>query len=345
MIVKTARSACAVSLAAAALALPQVSSAQDQESVQPTLATNQAFLEELRSTATLEIDDIQAVFAYILLTLPDEVTVYPTENYYYFQFYHGSIQYAGNIRLAASDRDKGLVHFAYFPAANPGVGEGKMHYKPLSSDDGVGVEKLGPLHYAVSFKDRRIQFLLNDLSDIRPPDGFFNENEHYLGPVFDESGIEFFLVFNRDLKIFHYVLNETDGVTDRFRQAAFTDRIVLGRRTGFAFYRDPRDRKILIGVLAANVAVNNYYDGPFDQLPDNFNKNDDLKNAIETADPSVAGRIDRFGYFMTGEGRYLIGPYLQYSDEQQLVPFHLCATNPQVAPQLYYGCLAVQGGG
>ena len=187
--------------------------------------------------------------------------------------------------------------------------------------------------------------MVDDLTDVRPPEDFLNENERYLGPVFDESGVQFFLVFNKDLKIFHYILNETDGAADQIRQAAFTDRIVLGRRTGFAFYRDTRDRKLLIGVLAANVAVNNYYDGPFDQLPDNFNKNDDLKNAIETADPSVAGRIDRFGYFNTGEGRYLIGPYLQYSDEQQLAPFHLCATNREIAPHLYYGCFAVQGGG
>lgn len=345
MIGRTTRTACVVLLAAAALAWPKALPAQEREPTRPALATNQAFLEELRSTATFEIDDIQAVFDYVLSTLPDEVAVYPTENYYYFRFNHGGIQYAGNIRLAASDRDEGLVHFAYFPAANSGVGEGKMHYRPLSTNDGVRVEKIGPLLYAVSFRDRRVNFRLNDLSDVRPPEGFLNENEDYLGPVFDESGIEFFLVFNRDLKIFHYVLNETDGVADQFRQAAFTDRIVLGRRTGFAFYRDPKDRKILIGVLAANVAVNNYYDGPFDQLPDNFNKTDDLKNAIETADPSVDGRIDRFGYFMTGEGRYLIGPYLQYSNEQQLAPFHLCATSPQVSPRLYYGCFAIQGGG
>ncbi len=317
-----------------------------QATANPALSTNQKVLESLNAGASFDIDDIGSVFEFVLSKLPEEVKVYPTENYYYFRFQHGGIDYAGNIRLAASDRDEGLVHFAYFPAANAGIREGQMHYRPLTAADDVKVEKLGALLYTVTFRDRTIRFVLNDLSTVRPPDGFLNANETYLGPVYDESGIQFYLVYNRDLKLFHYVLNETDTVPEILRPAAFTDRILLGRRTGFAFYRDKNiDRKILIGVLGANVAVNNYFDGPFDQLPDNFNTDDRLRLAIEESDPSVAGRLDRFGYFDTGEGRYLIGPYIQYAQEQQLASFHLCATNPDVTPQLYYGCFAIQGGG
>ncbi len=312
----------------------------------PALSTNQQFIESLNADADFTIDDVGSVFEYVLSQLPEDVKVYPTENYYYFRFHHQGVDYAGNIRLAASDRDDGIVHFAYFPAANAGVREGQMHYRPLAASDGVIVEKIDPLRYSVRFRDRRIRFALNDLSDVRPPGGLLNENETYLGPVYDESGIQFYLVFNRDLKLFHYVLNESGKVPEDFQPAAYTDRILIGRRTGFAVYRDgKKDRKILIGVLAANVAVNNYYDGPFDQLPDNFNKDDRLREAIEESDPSVAGRLDQFGYFDTGEGRYLIGPYMQYSQPQQLASFHLCATNPDIAPQLYYGCFAIQGGG
>ena len=319
----------------------------DTAAANPALSTNQQMIENLSARPGFDIDDIGSVLAYVMSELPSEVKVYPTENYYYFRFHHGGIDYAGNIRLAASDRDDGVVHFAYFPAANAGAREGRMHYQPLTEADGVKVEKLGPLVYSLSYRDRAIRFLLNDLSDVHPPASLVNDNEIYLGPVFDESAIQFFLIYNRDLKLFHYVLNETEAVPEEFRPASFTDRILIGRRTGFAFYRDSRkdDRKILVGVLAANVAVNNYYDGPFDQLPDNFNNDDRLKNAIEESDPSVAGRLDRFGYFDTGEGRYLIGPYMQYSQEQQLASFHLCATNPDVAPMLYYGCFAIQGGG
>jgi hypothetical protein len=44
-------------------------------------------------------------------------------------------------------------------------------------------------------------FELNDLSNVKPPPGAFGPDEAYLGPVFDESAIRFFLVFNRKLKL------------------------------------------------------------------------------------------------------------------------------------------------
>jgi hypothetical protein len=328
----------------AALILPGSASAQ-QAAAHPTLATNQDQIGEFRADLNIDISDIGAVFDYVLSQLPPAVIVYPTENYYYFRFYHGGIEYAGNIRLAAVDRDQGIVHFAYFPSANAGTSDGGMNYLPLTAEDGVLLEELGPLEFRVSFRDRSVRFLLNDLSDVRPPDGLLNSNEKYLGPVFDESGIEFFLVFNQDLKIFHYILNETRPVRDELNPVAYTDSIEIGRRTGFAFYRDRRERRILIGILALNVMVNNYYDGPFDQLPDNFIVGDELKAAIEASDPTVLGRINRYGFFDTGAGRYLIGPYAQYSDVKELVQFHLCATDPTNADYLYYGCFATQGGG
>lgn len=310
------------------------------------IQTNQRFLENLQPDTNLDIEDIGEVFNHILTQLPDRVYVYPTENYYYFRFFFGGVEYAGNIRLAASDRDEGLVHFAYFPAANTGRTEGEMHYKPLSKQDGVEVISLDDLSYSVGYRGRTVVFDLNDLSNVKPPEAKVGAAEIYLGPVFDESGIQFYLMYNPTLKIFHYVLNEETSVPDELIPASYTDRIVVGRRTGFAFYRDARlNRKILIGILAANAAVNNYYDGPFDQLPDNFNTDDQLQSAIEESDPATAGLIDRFGYYKSGIGRYLIGPYVQYSQEQDLVNFHLCATNPQLDERLYYSCFAVQGGG
>jgi hypothetical protein len=312
----------------------------------PVVFTNQQFLEDLDRGSAIDIEDIGQVFDHILSNLPARVDVYPTENYYYFRFYHGGVEYAGNIRLAASDRDQGLVHFAYFPAANAGRAEGQMHYKPLGRDDGVGVTRLSDLSYSVDYRDRTVIFDLNDLSGVKPPDDKIAAAEMYLGPVYDESGIQFYLIYNPLLKIFHYVLNEEGPVPDILIPASYTDRIVFGRRTGFAFYLDAgMDRKILIGVHAANAAVNNYYDGPFDQLPDNFNKDERLRKAIEESDPTAAGLIDRFGYYKSGIGRYLIGPYTQYSQEQDLVNFHLCATNPQLHESLYYSCFAIQGGG
>jgi hypothetical protein len=310
------------------------------------LRTNQQFLEDLNRPPAFDIGNVAAVFEFVLKSLPPEVTVYPTENYYYFTFHHGGIDYAGNIRLAALDRDQGIVHFAYFAAATASSREGEMHYKPLTTADGVTLTKLDALTYRVSYRGHEVVFHLNDLSGVAPPPQLVAASEDYIGPVYDESGLQFYLLYNRDLKIFHYVLNEQGPVPEELRATDFSERILIGRRTGYALYQDQRfDRKILIGVHFANAAVNNYYDGPFDQLPDNFLDGDALKDALEASSPSVAGRIDRFGYFTTGEGRFLIGPYVQYSNPTDLVAFDLCATNAALPPEQYYACFAIQGGG
>lgn len=338
----------ALATAVSLLFLPSGGNARSgsQEPVAPIIATNQSFLENLAGSTSVDIDDIGQVFGHILAQLPDRVLVYPTENYYYFRFFQHGVEYAGNIRLATADRDDGLVHFAYFPAANAGRAEGEMRYKLLGTDDGVAIKRLDVLSYSITYQGRTVIFDLNDLSKVEPPQELIADDEIYLGPVYDESGIQFYLMYNQRLKIFHYVLNESGPIPDALIPASYTDRIVIGRRSGFAFYRDASlDRKILIGVHGANVAINNYYDGPFDQLPDNFNKDDRLRLAIEESDPSTAGQIDRFGYYNSGIGRYLIGPYTQFTKEQDLVNFHLCATNPELDASLYYSCFAVQGGG
>lgn len=316
------------------------------ESANPVLHTNQEMIEELSRKSAFDVSDISAVFEFVLGSLPADVNVYPTENYYYFSFRYGGLDYAGNIRLAASDREEGIVHFAYFAAATVNGQEGEMFYKPLSKADAVEVTELAPLTWRVAFKGKSVVFHLNDLSKVVPPSTIVTESEDYIGPVYDESGLQFYLLYNRDLKIFHYVLNEQAPVPEEFGPADFSDRILIGHRTGYALYQDQRlARKILIGVNFANAAVNNYYDGPFDQLPDNFSKGDLLKNAIEASSPAVAGQIDRYGYFASGEGRFLIGPYLQYATPTDLAAFDLCATNASLPAEQYYACFAIQGGG
>ncbi|WP_163364710.1 hypothetical protein, partial [Escherichia coli] len=79
----------------------------------------------------------------------------------------------------------------------------------------------------------------------------------------------------------------------------------VGQRTGFAFYRDG-DRKILIGVNERNSRLNTYFDGPFDQLPENFIEGETLREAIVAAAPEIKGKIDRLGTFSDGSGRFLI---------------------------------------
>lgn len=306
------------------------------------LQTNEDYIQTTLERSDLDISDIDLVFVHVFATLPDLVKVYPTENYYYFRFHHNGVPYAGNFRLDASDRDKGVINFAYFPANSGWRQDEDLNFKSYSSKHGVIVFRQSALTYKVSVGEKTVVFKLNDLSGVGPPDGLLDRDERYLGPVFDESGIQFFLVFNQRLKLFHYILNETDGVPDELYPSPVTDRIVLGRRTGFAWYRDHYiNRKILIGVHQQNVLVNNYLDGPFDQLPDNFIKGNELREAMVAAGLANLTEIDRFGILPGGQDRILIKPYLTYSFVEDLEVFSDCAKDRDLARELYPECFVL----
>ncbi len=299
-------------------------------------------VEDVTKKSTLAIDDPIAVFTFVLNSLPDRVTVYPTENYYYFWFHHNGNRYAGNIRIDVLDRDAGKVHFAYFKDFNEWSGEPDMKYRLLDGSHGVKIEKVEPLVYRVTLGSKSVVFALNDLSKVTPPSTALGPDEKYLGPVFDESAIRLFLIYNSRLKAFHYILDETVTVSDELMPASSTDRILIGRRTGFAFYRDHRlDRKILVGIFEGNSRSNNYYDGPFDQLPDNFIHDNSLRDAILAVEPELKGKIDRYGIAPDAASRYMIGPYLHYRSEEELDLFHECATSKLIAADQYYNCFVI----
>ena len=196
----------------------------------------------------------------------------------------------------------------------------------------------------MSFEGKTVRFELNDLSGVVPPPGAIGKGETYLGPVFDESGVRFFLVFHEELKVFMFVLDESAPPADQFNVLIASDRLSIGIRSGFAFYADRfQNRKILVGVNQINTSINNYFDGPFDQLPDNFIKGDELRRAILAASPELEGQIDRFGNSPDNQTRYLIAPYLQYEDESELAVIAQCAATEQLPD--YYNCFSFVGGG
>lgn len=329
---------CRLAVALAALGLATTVAAAET----PRLYTHENYVEDATRITELPIKDTVAMFEWVLGNLRERVKVYPTENYYYFYFVYNGTRYAGNIRLDASDRDRGKVHFAYYEDLAEWKDEEPVTHLVLDKKQGVTVEKVDRLVYRVSYKDKSVVFELNDLAKVTPPASIVGPDEKYLGPVFDDSAIRFFLVYNTKLKIFHYLLDETIRPADEFFPARSTDRILIGRRTGFAFYRDGRlDRKILIGVFEGNARVNNYLDGPFDQLPDNFLEGDTLRRIILEIEPGLAGQIDRFGGSPDGSSRFLIAPYLHYRAVEELDVFHQCATSKDITPDIYYACFVI----
>jgi hypothetical protein len=307
------------------------------------VTTNESYLEEARERTVLTLSDPIAVFAFVLNSLPDRVRVYPTENYYYFRFTHNGTPYSGSIRFKPIERDQGKIQFGYYKELTDWkVEEVQGTFAVFDASHAVKVEKIQELVYRVSHGGKSVIFALYDASGNKPPPSIIGTHEQFLGPIFDESGIRFFLIYNWKLKIFHYLLDETEQVADELYIARRTERIVIGRRTGFAFYRDHRlDRKILIGAFETNSRVNNYFDGPFDQLPENFIEGEELRQAIVASDPRAEGQIDRFGNYAKEEGRYLIHPYMLYRKEGDLYRIHACAVARAKRSATYYRCFVI----
>jgi hypothetical protein len=318
-----------------------VSAAGAEEAQLPKLWTHESYIEEIMRADTLDAGDPLKVFAFVLNSLPDRVTIYPTENYYYFRFMHGGTPYAGNIRIEVSDKEPTL-HFAYYQAESAWHPDENAKQIELGAAQGVTLEKTGPLLYRVSLKEKSVTFALNDLSNVKPPASALGPGERFIGPIFDDSGIRFFLVFNDKLKIFLYVLDETVKPAEEFFPLRENSRILLGKRTGFAYFRDQKlDRKILVAAFEDNILLNTYFDGPFDQLPDNFIEGETLRSAILAASPQLAGKIDRFGRALDKNIRYAIKPYIAYVELKDIDPIEACANSRQKSPA-YYDCFAAE---
>jgi len=329
-------------LTALAVLAATVGMAAAQNTERPQLHTNEAYVEEVTRATTLAVNDPMAVFAFVLNSLPHRVKVYPTENYYYFTFIHGGTPYAGNIRIELGDSDKVTVHFVYYEDLSEWRQESSLTHVVLDASRGVGVEKIERLVYRISYGGKNVVFALNDLSQVKPPAGALGRDEKFIGPIFDESAIRFFLVYNSKLKVFHYILDETVKVADDFFPTQRSDRILIGKRTGFAFFRDYLlDRKILVGVYEGNYRLNTYFDGPFDQLPDNFIEGETLRQAILDVSPRLKGKIDRFGSAPDGAVRYLIKPYASYQTESDLYGVDKCAKS-RIRAATYYQCFEAE---
>jgi hypothetical protein len=301
------------------------------------LETLEGVVEVLGQTRAMAIDRPPEVASFVFGALKHRVKVYPTENYYYFRFLHDGVTYTGNFRLDPRDRDSGNIHFSYTEELADWKADGPVRYVVLSADSGFQVERVDALTYRVTHRSKPVIFALNDLSAAVPPPELADDDEEYIGPIFDESALRFFLFYNRPAKAFLYVLDETVPPIERFDALKEAPRILIGRRTGFAFYGDHRrPRKILIGVFASNGRLNTYLDGPFDQLPENFIKGDTLRRAIVDGDPTVAGKIGPLGHYDSG-ARYAIHPYMHYEKLTDLRPVERCASARARRPS-YYRC-------
>jgi hypothetical protein len=277
-----------------------------------TLRLHSQFITAWRADG-LQVDDVDAVFAHVFSRLPRHLDVLPTENYFYWQLDVDGRELRGNFRLAPGERERGRLHFAYsewdeFPAGEEGI-----RFDRLRRDKVFPVLEAGGDRFTWTARvgSKRVTFHLHRLEQSPPRLFPLAPNERFVQRTFDESGLGFFLLFDEHARQFRWVLNEEMPLPEHWRQLA--PGLYQGRRTGFVF-EAARGRKQLVAVRGQCVDRNDYCDGPFDQLADNFARQTRLREFLEKSNPQLRGRIDDFGNFTDDRApaRVAIAPYATY---------------------------------
>lgn len=293
---------------------------------EPYMLLNQRWNEGFASDG-VDIEDVDALFWAVFSRLPDDVHVYPTENYYYFQLYTGGKQVWGNIRLPSGRREAGVLSFGYsefneFLTTTPTPRLTGSKFFTLA--DGLRVERgADDFTWTVSYKNKVVTFHMLRIEQTPPKRFKLGADEIFIQRTFDESGNRFFLLFNTARNYFFWVLDEQEGLSDVLDLVK--EDLFIGRRSGFAFWKDAAhdDRKVLVAVRSLNVSRNDYYDGPFDQLADNYADETKVAKYMVLAAPSLRGRIDKYGYYTDREQpmRVALSSYYSYLAVSDLFSF------------------------
>jgi len=301
----------------------------------PEFLTNEALITGFEDA--LDPSRPLGVFRSVYSRLGTHVTVYPAENYYYFVLFCRQGVLRGNLQLSPQLRDRREISLAY---SLDGHGRGRSTAVRITREQGLVLLRLNRFNYAAFFEGRPVLFSFHQISTRPPAEVNFMSGETPVGPSFDESGISFYLVFQKYPAHFFWILNERVPVPDVFNKIG--DDVEVGARTSFAFFKDrANSRKILIGVSARNMQDNTWYDGPFDQLPDNYIAAGtvEVKKYVEEVYPYTRGQIDKFGHFLLApELRVLIAPYKAFERLEDLAFVERYKASFRTGPE-FYACI------
>jgi hypothetical protein len=291
----------------------------------------------LKESQNLDLRNPQSVFAHVFRQLPDEVEVFPSENHLYFAFPSAAGELRGNLWLDVAARDRGILGIVY---AVRNQGEKVLEIDSDLRAPFLSLRRRAVFDYEIEFEHRTVRFLLHRLVVRYPVAAKLRRGEEYVGPSFDESGLEFALVFCMARRHFLWILNEDALVPEEFD--APLPYLAVGKRTRFVFYRDRQySRLILVGVSLDEVMQNSPFDGPFDQLPDNYIElgevNLDRYLAQVLTNPH---EVDRFGRSRNGGLRTSILPYVDYRTMADLDFVRDCRAQHRRSEDAFYACLA-----
>lgn len=291
---------------------------------------NSDFIEQVHNDA-IDLDNHRDVLRFILSNAGDTIKIYPSEGYFYFSFHSNGVLVKGNLRFDKYLRDEGRVSFAYF-RHHAGIRRRTIDrdkHWTLGPEDDFFLTKTDLFHYNLKFEETTIAVEIYDATTELHAEKPVSDGEIYVGPVFDESGVRFHLIFDQLTNVFLFLRNTDLGPAETVRQLEENPSILIGNRSRFAYYDDvEHDRQVLIGVNKDNVRTNTLYDGPFDQLPDSFVDPVYFMELILLYKPSLQGKIGPGGIFLSdSDMRTGLYPYLDYDYERQLLGVSQCESS------------------
>ena len=259
--------------------------------------------------------DTDSFLEYVFGHIPPYALVQPTELYYYFKFNLEEQHISGNIRLVGLQ--EGFLSIGYFDAEDNSQALSKYY----DSSNGLDIKQINPSLYRVKYNGHTVYFMYPAILDDELVSESASVDEIFISKVRDESGVVFNLYFNDFTRTFYYSLDYERNPTDTLIRVENYP-LFIGERTNFAYYYDEfSDRTFLIGVSLASIYNNDYFDGPFDQVPPYLS----LKEMIVKAYPYTQIRpVDEHGNFVDTEGmRMAISSYIDYSSINDLVNLYL----------------------
>ena len=287
-----------------------------------------------KSSEKLDFENPEKVFEHVFKNLPNYAIVYPTEMYYYFKFPLGDREVSGNLRLV--ELENGKLTMGYFYTTD--VFSGDVEY--FSQANGLSIKRISKNLFKLKYLGKPVFFKISDIWDDYPKKTTLLESEEFITKVRDESGIIFYLVFNKESNVFYYILDEERKVVENL--VNLESQIVIGEMTRFAYYLDKENnRKILFGVFLENVINNNYFDGPFDQVYPFVDIGEKLRRSYPY---TKIQRVDKFGFFIDNMNfRIAITPYLNYKKKEELIYLlENCRVFEEINKNRFLDCLTYE---
>jgi hypothetical protein len=299
-----------------------------------TVETNENLI--IGSRTNVDVDDAATVFELVFSALPLRTVVYPSGYNYYFSFVCSRGLIRGNLRLTPELRAEGTIGISY----SLGVpGRDKTISVRLGPSQGLYMIGLGRRGWLCYYRWRAAVFLLPHIVSAPPIHAKLLRGETWAASAFDESGLQFHLVFQEQPAHLFWILNQDLPVAEDFDRTA-TD-IAIGLRTRFAFYVDQSNQRwILVGVDRRNAIENTWYDGPFDQLPDGEIEagRPGFRKYLEAVYPYVRGQIDDYGrYKLLPESEVAVAPWTLYDNVEDLAFVKKCKQT--LTGPTFYSCI------